>query len=660
MKNKFLIGLTIILCLVLMATPVMAAGGAAVSSATGTPGSTVFLTVSLSGYDMADTLSVSVSGLTLDISQSSWLKAGALADFTGSAGVWAAAAPIDVNGSIAKLAFTVPTPEAGQTDLDYEVTVTVRVKNDTEDLGSTSATGVVSVSNPATNIVVEPGSVTLTMGGTETAELTATVTPSNTTDKVVWSSSDESVATVSGGKVTAHKGGVATITATAGSLSQTCKVVVICPHPALTETPAKAATCTAVGNNQYWTCDDCATVLAADKTTVTTVAEQTLEMLAHTYGTSWSTDANNHYHLCTGCNTAKADETAHDFKWVTDLAATETATGLKHEECSVCGLKRSEDTVIDKLTHTHTGITHHAPVAATCVAKGNVEYWTCSSELCAGKYYGDANCQNELADIVTDINADNHRFDTAWNADENNHYHLCADCKTAKSEEAAHDFKWVTDKRASEVETGLKHEECSVCGLKRSEDTVIDKLKHYPKLVEGKEPTCLEEGVLEHYYCGNCGGRYAVENGKPGKRITKEATILEATGHTYENEWVYDDENHWRFCGCGEMSEKEAHKAELVGQVDATDAQEGYTGDQVCSVCQNILEKGEVIPCVTVPTEVPTEAPTEAPVEAPTEAPVVQEEEKGGNGWLLIVAGIAAVAAAGVGIAIPVLKKKRQ
>ena len=32
-----------------------------------------------------------------------------------------------------------------------------------------------------------------------------------------------------------------------------------------------------------------------------------------------------------------------------DKAATKEATGIKHEECTVCSAKRSENTVIDKL-----------------------------------------------------------------------------------------------------------------------------------------------------------------------------------------------------------------------------------------------------------------------------------------------------------------------
>ena len=66
----------------------------------------------------------------------------------------------------------------------------------------------------------------------------------------------------------------------------------------------------------------------------------------HSYGTEWKYDETNHWHECE-CGD-KADTAAHSFQWVIDKAATKEATGIKHEECTVCGAKRSENTVIPK------------------------------------------------------------------------------------------------------------------------------------------------------------------------------------------------------------------------------------------------------------------------------------------------------------------------
>lgn len=66
----------------------------------------------------------------------------------------------------------------------------------------------------------------------------------------------------------------------------------------------------------------------------------------HSYGTEWKYDGTNHWHECE-CGD-KADTAAHSFQWVIDKAATKEATGIKHEECTVCGAKRSENTVIPK------------------------------------------------------------------------------------------------------------------------------------------------------------------------------------------------------------------------------------------------------------------------------------------------------------------------
>ena len=75
----------------------------------------------------------------------------------------------------------------------------------------------------------------------------------------------------------------------------------------------------------------------------------------HTYGGPWYADAKSHWHQCTdsACpdpSGSTKDLASHTFVWKVDQAATTTQTGLKHEECNVCSYKRSENTVIDKLS----------------------------------------------------------------------------------------------------------------------------------------------------------------------------------------------------------------------------------------------------------------------------------------------------------------------
>lgn len=59
----------------------------------------------------------------------------------------------------------------------------------------------------------------------------------------------------------------------------------------------------------------------------------------HKYGTEWKYDETNHWHECECGN--KADITAHNFKWIVDRKATTTEKGSKHEECTVCGYKKT-------------------------------------------------------------------------------------------------------------------------------------------------------------------------------------------------------------------------------------------------------------------------------------------------------------------------------
>ena len=77
---------------------------------------------------------------------------------------------------------------------------------------------------PCTSIALSAS--TLTFDGIGSQTLVATVEPSNTTDKIIWSSSNNEIATVDNGIVTAVYNGEVVITATCGDYSATCAVTV--------------------------------------------------------------------------------------------------------------------------------------------------------------------------------------------------------------------------------------------------------------------------------------------------------------------------------------------------------------------------------------------------------------------------------------------------
>ena len=215
----------------------------------------------------------------------------------------------------------------------------------------------------------------------------------------------------------------------------------------------------------------------------------------HTYGGPWYADAKSHWHQCTdsACpdpSGSTKDLASHTFVWKVDKAATETQTGLKHEECTVCSYKRSENTEIPA-THTHSygtdwkyDDTNHwhececgdkVDVAAHSASEWIVD--TAATETAEGTEHKECTvCKKvlETATIPATGSSHTHSYGTDWKYDDTNHWHEC-ECGD-KADTAAHSFQWVIDKAATKEATGIKHEECTVCGAKRSENTVIDKL----------------------------------------------------------------------------------------------------------------------------------------------------------------------------------------
>ena len=101
------------------------------------------------------------------------------------------------------------------------------------------------------------------------------------------------------------------------------------------------------------------------------------------------------------------------------------------------------------------------------------------------------------------------------------------------------------------------------------------------------DATCVDEGYTGDEFCSVCGQRLS------------EGEIIPPTGiHDYTDaEWTcFSADQHVRNCTvCGEP-EYEEHDVIVKGAGDATCVDEGYTGDEYCSVCGQRLSEGSVIP----------------------------------------------------------------
>ena len=106
---------------------------------------------------------------------------------------------------------------------------------------------------------------------------------------------------------------VVTQSADEAKISFTFPATVSAEHVhSLTHVPATPATCTAAGNKAYYICAGCGRLFEDAAGTVETTADKVVE---------------------------KA--TGHSYEWVTDKEPTATESGLRHEECRVCGDKKA-------------------------------------------------------------------------------------------------------------------------------------------------------------------------------------------------------------------------------------------------------------------------------------------------------------------------------
>lgn len=159
------------------------------------------------------------------------------------------------------------------------------------------------------------------------------------------------------------------------------------------------------------------------------------------------------------------------------------------------------------------------PSTATEVGFGDLKCWFC----------------NYKETIVIPANGDEdhlHNF-SLWVSNDEFHVKYCLCGEEDVSTKGDHEFQWKVDNEATIEKTGLKHQECIVCGYQL-----------------------------------------------PGEIIP----IIEHT-HVYATTWTSNYDGHWHACSCGHKSDEALHSmGEWIVTLAATEIKPG-SKERVCGVC---------------------------------------------------------------------------
>lgn len=271
---------------------------------------------------------------------------------------------------------------------------------------------------------------------------------------------------------------------------------------------------------------------------------------------------------CSVCNTTIKERTiipatGHQWgAWRTTLAKTCTTDGKEVRECSKCS--KTEERTIPATGHT---LKKEEGVVATCTKdghEGNTVCEVCGETLKEGK-------------VIPKLGHD-------WS----NENGKCTRC----GESHEHSFgEGTTIKELTCTQDGEIDYKCSKCGYIKKEITKATG-HEWGEWKTTLAQTCTTDGKEERT-CSKCS--------------EKEERTLKATGHEW-GEWKITlaqtcttDGKEERICSkCSEKEERTlkatGHKSETVGAKAPTCKENGYTGDEVCKVCHETLNKGTTIP----------------------------------------------------------------
>lgn len=265
--------------------------------------------------------------------------------------------------------------------------------------------------------------------------------------------------------------------------------------------------------------------------------------------------------ICEACGIEYGDPLGHNMQYFEYVPETCTTDGhLPYYYCDRCDKyfgreTDSLDTELNVFIIPATGhdMTKVDAVPASCEADGSIEYYECGY---CGKLFSDADGKNEITAADTEIAAAGHRYLTSWTFDSDSHWHKCAVCGSADT---------IVPHVSSGEATETTAETCTICGYE-----IAPMLGHIHANnlmpVYAVKPTCTKDGNIGYYVC-SCGKMFADSNAAAA--LTEADIVIPAAGHG---------------------------ATEIRNRVEPTETANGYTGDEYCTVCNELVKRGTVIP----------------------------------------------------------------
>ena len=252
----------------------------------------------------------------------------------------------------------------------------------------------------------------------------------------------------------------------------------------------------------------------------------------HTFGNLVSVNENQHKDVCSVCKQEITQEHTWDGGKVTKKA-TCLEEGSKLYTCTGC--KHTKTEVIEKLDHKY---------GTWVKVDANTHRTSCTTPGC------------------TETKTENHKYNTSWSKDKDQHWHECSVCKDKKDTEVHKPGPEATEKDP---------QTCTVCKY------IITPALGHEHAYEEKWTTD-EKG---HWHtCPGCEEKGSYADHDFENACDKDCSVCgftRETEHVFAETWTGDAENHWHACtGCGLKQDEAAHEPGPAATEETA---------QTCTIC---------------------------------------------------------------------------